>query len=777
MSLNLLSFVWKRQASSHSMVPSISSSDSSSSQVPPLVTASTSETYGDDDAAAVIVVPAIHAPSTPEGLKPRQSFQQIRRRLSLPEEFLTGARKASHPLSTSTNNRPNTLETAVHDSQQLAPSRRISSSWSLQGTISSPPISTSSFYASWSADDVATSPNLVPGRARTAVGALVAQQQYKQQAVALDYSKPFNAKTDQPLARSKAMSMSILPPPTFYPLDTPTFDLQQDDDHFRAPYVPPPSQSNVLPTRYQRNMQQPFMPYQPLNSPPRNNVSKRAHSPTQDSAMVASPSSLAAAKQQQQGRSQQHQPPLAESAAILDTSFSSRAKLLDPHNSSDMYDIAPIIDAPPTGTEVVLRHHHGDYLLAFKNSIEDDTDPRDLSAMSYSAAANMEHDDIVWSRTISVDDGSVDASREHNDNGKTEMNAKERRQLEDLFSHVLERLQDDVELVAQVEAIGESASYGNWFTKTCLDKDGLVTGFAKDSRASIVRKLNDMLQKVDAEHLPTENKAHVDSPESFDMFRDSLLFCRQLVYMSMAEKATKMYQLKEGIRPALGIIPPESPEMVRRGGDSSVFSLPPDDHTPMTSNVSLSTTITTHHSPPRYVSTLGLQLRRTIETVLALLQVLTRAFLRLDGEEWDTDRDGTLVVDEIKCAYQQIIELDCQDLCSLMDAFEPCRSIDRGVFPYRNLQQPPDSQQPILPRAPVMTPPRRGVSWNASDDIEEEEEEGFEMQLDYRDPFNEARFAANDGVRDDSLAVHGSRAQADPLNFLAGICTRISEAT
>ena len=410
------------------------------------------------------------------------------------------------------------------------------------------------------------------------------------------------------------------------------------------------------------------------------------------------------------------------SALLLDASFNSRAKLLD-HGGSrddDVYDIEPL-----PGTEVVL----GCETVYFDQHVTN------MSAMS---SHPWDHE-TVESRTISDDEDEDEQDA-----------ATVGRHRQDLLVQVLERLHDNVELVAEVEAMSES-----WFTKTpSVQQDGLVTGLERSVQDGIVRNVNAVMKQIPL------------SSDEDDDLREGLLYCRQLVYMSPAAKPSACYKVKDGIRAALGILPPESPEVVRRGGDSSVFSLPPDDHTPMTSNVSLTTTITTRHSPPRHVATTrGLQLRRTLETVLALLQVLSRACRRLGNVaavnmEFDETRQ---VVDEIMLAYRQVALLDRRDLKSLLNAFEPvahnCRGQQRRAFSSHS--------QPILPRAPAMTPPRPAAAWHM-DDIFGVEEEGFEMEYDGRNPPNEGRLAANDGLRQGFEQQH--------LHLLAGVCTRIAEA-
>jgi hypothetical protein len=267
------------------------------------------------------------------------------------------------------------------------------------------------------------------------------------------------------------------------------------------------------------------------------------------------------------------------------------------------------------------------------------------------------------------------------------------------------------------------------FFQTPFDQDGFLTGFGERSRMTIAHQLNSMLQDI----------SHRDTT-----LRNSLLFCRQLVYMSIANKTTTTYQVKDHIRADLGVVLPESPEARRVGGDTSVFSLPPDDMTPMTSNVSLTTTITTHHTPVdhrRRTHPIG----QTMQAVTAILQVLTRTCHRLAASTADPTSLMDDCLNDLQQVYQQILNLDRRDLKTLMDAFEP-------VLPHgrcsRLLRLPPTAHADL--------------------DLDgSEDDEGFEMEWDRRNPLEEGR-CQQEELRE------GWHADENNLKVLAGLCSQMA---
>jgi hypothetical protein len=134
-----------------------------------------------------------------------------------------------------------------------------------------------------------------------------------------------------------------------------------------------------------------------------------------------------------------------------------------------------------------------------------------------------------------------------------------------------------------------------------------------------------------------------------------------------------------GFRASLGFEEePQSPDTVR-GGDSSLFSLPSEsaagDATPHTSNVSLTTTITSAVSFDKHSRHMGyplqkVDMRRALEAVSTLFDRLSAACLKLVGVKSTKSEASVKAVEEIKRVYLLLLTLSVEDLKALIDSFE-----------------------------------------------------------------------------------------------------------
>ncbi len=167
----------------------------------------------------------------------------------------------------------------------------------------------------------------------------------------------------------------------------------------------------------------------------------------------------------------------------------------------------------------------------------------------------------------------------------------------------------------------------------------------------------------------------------------------------------RRWKCRAGFRSALGIDEiPQSPETVR-GGDTSVFSLPSDDNTPHTSNVSLTTTISSYTSPFRESRNSFQNIRPTLDSVTSLVHKLSRACLDL------TDSSKTIrATDQLKRTYLKMMAMQGPEIRALLDAFEL-----EYTPPLRIARQVSEDEEPIIARAdnqrrmlqPITTKPAR----------------------------------------------------------------------
>jgi hypothetical protein len=123
-----------------------------------------------------------------------------------------------------------------------------------------------------------------------------------------------------------------------------------------------------------------------------------------------------------------------------------------------------------------------------------------------------------------------------------------------------------------------------------------------------------------------------------------------------------------------------------RGGDSSLFSLPESEHdTPHTSNVSLTTTITSAWSPAKQSSSRrdeGSPLRRTVEAAATLFDRLSAACSKL-VQISAPSKTSIRAAEEIKRIYLQLVTIHPDDMKALIDSFQlqlpPLLQISRMV--------------------------------------------------------------------------------------------------
>jgi hypothetical protein len=673
------------------------------------------------------------APVTPDGLRPRPLTSLIREQLHVPE--VATAATTTTTASTARKQRPFLMKKNKSVSTGVLPPAP-SSSWSIPNNnhpllhdhhaqhdpyrvlLTSPPVSNSSFYSGTGLEfeqKIAESPHLLPGQARTAVGALVALHHSSRQQLESAASSRVTGYDGDGSVEALHSSFQPLPKPTEWMMrryhdDDDGDDVQDNGDNEEeeegGDEIPPPYYP-LDPETVNESLK--LSPFRQEGRP----GGKKQHPPmspisTNSSILLGSPSSLARPYLLAKNNAK-----LARSSDdLLNKSSSSAAGLIprDYEQQQERYDFghvsneAPAAVAPATAEDVVgytdvVYAHPSDqtHVSAMSNSIpehgalyggggnrsrsvndDDDDDEED----------DEEASDIVYQQGVTTPhmDGALLRQKVQN----------QRRLREELVLAVVERLQDDVQLVADVEAIGHAAVVmADWFAQTPLDCPGILTGFSLEQRKTILRHVTSVLDEMNVacpedfflspSQVPGFAETHHDLCEA-------LCFCLALVQMAIPQEEQNIdeyhreqgkWKLLPGLRTTLGIVPPDTPpehhQRGRGGGDTSVFTLPSDSaDTPMTSNVSITTTIESvsrNMSSSSFLRPLkhqpnGLQIRRTIEIVSTLVQRLSVACRALaDMSSLQTEKSVRITKD-IKNTYLQLIAMDHCDLRALVDAFE-----------------------------------------------------------------------------------------------------------
>ncbi len=613
----MLPFSWRRdKADSHSQKGENLSPSEALSSLPPLVAASKScDTFGENDDAEHINninITFSRLPTTPEGLRPRRANAFIKRDLGL----------SNHQWEP--RNKPPAIS-------QLPP--RLSASWSTQGVLSSGSSGGPFSQAHSGSRGVAQSPHLMPGHARTAVGALVAmniapEQNPQTNEEIYRWTPDWGSVGHHPLNDEESADLAK----EYYALD----DTMQNDA--RIP-VPDPNTNRSF-----------------VDSP----ISKA-------SSLAASPSSRANIFYHGREKAK-----MSENFNI-NASFSSQVRLIHATNTSfasrslqmnsetmGAYDFTPLVD----GQELILSSlDHFTNMSAMSQSALD----QESQFFEPETDLNTMNEDYFPSSQYANLDHALRKSKSEN----------QRHAKEELILSSIQRLQDNIPLITEIQSRGGlQAGMDNCRQ---VDHEGLLVGFSEDNRTTIAEILAKLADEMDYA-ATNENETHHD-------LHDSILFCKKLVTNAVSQSEVTEYQrggwrIHDYVKNCLGMVHPETPDVVR-GGDTSVFSLPSGcDETPMTSNVSLTTTITSAVTTPNgrkngkmkpFVD--GLVLRRTIDIFCTLLEKLTQSCHTL-LEKWGTSKQWHAgsevlirVTEEIKRTYLQLLAMELADLHSLVDSF------------------------------------------------------------------------------------------------------------
>eukprot|EP00977_Amphora_coffeiformis_P002067 scaffold392_cov177-Amphora_coffeaeformis.AAC.11 len=344
-------------------------------------------------------------------------------------------------------------------------------------------------------------------------------------------------------------------------------------------------------------------------------------------------------------------------AANHNTSFSSETALIA-HPESNRYDFGRY------GTSQTKEIH-----------VKIASDQTHVSAMTQSVVLENDTSGRDAPETCESEEGSSNCWGD--DSLRRQKVQNQRRLKEELLLAIVERLQDDVQLVRDIYKVNANALQATWSVETPLDQEGLLTGFSSDKRCFITRQLSDMLNEIDVAQpedfflSPSQVQQYV---QPHDELLSAIAFCRTLVQMAPPNENDGRWNLLPGFRAAMGITSHETPRDRPRGSDTSLFTLPSGSdqtQTPMTSNVSFSTTIASSKQTSRqpHLRVDGLQVRHTIEVLSSLLHKLSLSCIALANMNQLETGKTVRITKQIKRYYQQLLAVDHNLLRSLVDAF------------------------------------------------------------------------------------------------------------
>ena len=445
---SLLSFAWRKAASNSSPIASSSRLDRKkpdvNSQPPGVTTSSSGDTLYQPASSDSLfsTVSCIAGPYTPEALRRRKSPQEIRAELGLPCKKLSWNTESKDTRGSC----PMASACAAPSCSLLPPM------FGTCGALPSPQISTSSLYSksSRSFQNVARSPSLKLGKAKTAVGALLAMNE------------------------SKANHLPVAPE---------NVRLRPDSSIL-------PSREWLRDDRSKANELSVELPYESLNDSQCSFPLKPygiSYESDEESSIHASPSS-------NRGAFARNLPNTSFTRGFLEAEANQLSVV------EDHYDFNPIMDR-----ELVVADE--------QNSVN-------VSCMSQSILKETE---TLCSMAGEKDVPSflhpIVPCYEEQFRSKNERRIKE-----DLLISILERLQDDNEIVMEVmDAIEKTRGYED--TSMRRGDDNLFSGFSSSSRKTMFQRMDSRLSVL---RLSAANQGDHDTI-------DAITFCQSLVYVSIPQ--------------------------------------------------------------------------------------------------------------------------------------------------------------------------------------------------------------------------------------------------
>jgi hypothetical protein len=569
--------------------------------------------YYTDSDIVTLHLQVLRAPDTPEGLRPRPSMERIR------QECVTE--------SDGGPSRDFLVEKTLDPSRMLpaVPSR----SWSMP---SQPPAPPTNGLQSQPADNHQNqeSMQLEYGKTKTAVGSFVAYLQQGASCPPSPHAEGYEADGSQcgtPYRTTAANDPE---------------DLDDTKIHHNRNYRQIDNGATDPSKTPTRSMIKRGFPLSPFST----NIS-----------LEASPSSLAK--------------PYSRKAdsALPDNGFSSATALLEHVDHGKEYDFRPL---DPCSVEESKEIH-----------VKFSSDQTHVSGMTQSVALDTDSHAWVQPNPLTPNEASFTFGRDESLRRQKVQN--QRRMREELFLAIVERLQDNVQLVHDIFPTARAARTTQLRTVLSMERQGILTGFSPQARVSIIRHMSAMLNELSVAQpeefflSPSQAQQYVQPHNDLQC---AISFCRVLVQISSPfggeekdnyQGSESRWSLLPGVQSALGISSPQSPPGRACGGDTSVFTLPSASaDTPMTSNVSLSTTIASSREGHAHstLETNARQVRQALLIVASMIQRLSlccHSLVEMDGLKTEKT---VRISKEIKCLYQQMMTVDRRLLSALVNAFE-----------------------------------------------------------------------------------------------------------
>ena len=385
----------------------------------------------------------------------------------------------------------------------------------------SPQVTNSSFYSRDSSSQVAESPDL--GQARTAVGALVG----KSQGIT---SKKTGA------SNSQDGRLGMLPPRTWNEEEESDDDISYQRLHDSTDAWTPAKQP------------------QPFPGSPQSTVNSSIH---------PSPASRAWRE-------------LHQHEEDKNVSFSSRAALMMVPDNQELERPSYNFDSiEPMESRQNLQHNGPSYVVASDANMANvsilSQSSAPINAPLYETAANYAaHNDSIHS----LDSAQYSyASQSRANNVEREEDAMEnalmlrkvknqRRAKEQLLVGTVQRLQHNLELISEIDALHEEDE--RWFVKTPMDSEGLLTGFSKATRTNLRTYVQSILHEMNVARpedfilSPSQISSMADT---HDDLHDALVFLDGILQISIPlsdQNPGQRWSCKTEFRRQMGISVPES---------------------------------------------------------------------------------------------------------------------------------------------------------------------------------------------------------------------------
>lgn len=241
--------------------------------------------------------------------------------------------------------------------------------------------------------------------------------------------------------------------------------------------------------------------------------------------------------------------PEPRNAADDTASFGSRLGLVENSNKYQRngYNFDPI-DGRPDNELVVMEPLANVSAISQSTATQDDHSLHSIDSVAHSHLSRQPEENQLYG---CFEDDRMDSLL------LNRKRANQRIAREQLVLDVIDRLQDDPKIVAELEELHETDEpvVNSWFAKTNLNRDGLLTGYSEKKRSKLLSYTQSIINEMNTarpEEFFLSPTQIPDIADTHDDLRNALLFVQKAVRLAVPDKE-KRWHCRVEMRSAMGI--------------------------------------------------------------------------------------------------------------------------------------------------------------------------------------------------------------------------------